>query len=238
MKSTIISVVFNAALVAIHGVTGVVIPINENAIKRNGATGVSSGAIEVVHPPSVKRSDQDIPTYISHGSASVEHSNVIVKEDNVASPPINNLQKRVRYRDGYPDISDVCTVGKHWAQTSNHPSYCTQLETSKSKKNSDPELWFWCYVWVACDVPNPDTTVANAASISSTTPSATDTTAADPGCHAEAKPFYFENPATCGAELIKGSTTYESLYPDAAKWSRDVMDECFESAGCEGGLAF
>ncbi|KAL8806016.1 MAG: hypothetical protein Q9200_005199 [Gallowayella weberi] len=237
----IISVAFSAALLAIHGVTGAIIPVNKNAIKRNEAVDANSEAIRVAQNPAVKRTDQDAPTVpisISYGEGSVEQSEVTVKSDNIVIPTIKGLEKRVRYRDGYPDIADVCTVGKHWAQTSNHPQYCTQLETSKAKKNSDPELWFWCYVWTSCDVSNREPTVAENLSASSTASGTNDPIASPPGCHAKAKPFYFANTATCGAELVKGSVSYKYLYPGTPAWSTGVMAECFENAGCEGGLQF
>ncbi|KAL8815935.1 MAG: hypothetical protein Q9223_004982 [Gallowayella weberi] len=220
----IISVAFSAALLAIHGVTGAIIPVNKNAIKRNEAVGANSEAIRVAQNPAVKRTDQDAPTVpisISYGEGSVEQSEVTVKSDNIVIPTIKGLEKRVRYRDGYPDIADVCT-----------------LETSKAKKNSDPELWFWCYVWTSCDVPNREPTVAENLSASSTASGTNDPIASPPGCHAKAKPFYFANTATCGAELVKGSVSYKYLYPGTPAWSTGVMAECFENAGCEGGLQF
>ncbi|KAL8782196.1 MAG: hypothetical protein Q9213_005598 [Squamulea squamosa] len=75
-----------------------------------------------------------------------------------------------------------------------------------------------------------DSTVAQA-------DSATAATAADPGCHAKAKPFYFTPGAgaVCNAEIVKGSATYQRYYPGTT-WNVGLMHLCFEEAGCAGGL--
>ncbi|KAL8907250.1 MAG: hypothetical protein Q9171_005937 [Xanthocarpia ochracea] len=62
-------------------------------------------------------------------------------------------------------------------------------------------------------------------------------TAADPGCNAKAKPFYFTAPDVCSGEVVKGSVAYQRYYP-GTKWNIGLMRLCFERAGCDGGLQF
>ncbi|KAL8860071.1 MAG: hypothetical protein Q9178_003621 [Gyalolechia marmorata] len=62
-------------------------------------------------------------------------------------------------------------------------------------------------------------------------------TAADPGCNAKAKPFYFTAPDVCSGEVVKGSVAYQRYYP-GTQWNIGLMRLCFERAGCDGGLQF
>ncbi|KAL8729061.1 MAG: hypothetical protein Q9166_004978 [cf. Caloplaca sp. 2 TL-2023] len=173
-----------------------------------------------------------------------ECGEVMFKRVNAATPSMNDLEKRVHMRDGYPDISDVCKHGKHWAQALNHPSYCTQL----NDHNPPDELFMWCYVWVPCNVPNGAKPIAKRVNTKNDVAigtyetnqlktRATDSTAADPGCHGKAKPFYFTPgaAAVCNAEIVKGSATYQRYYPGTS-WNTGLMHLCFENAGCDGGL--
>ncbi|KAI4283102.1 MAG: hypothetical protein L6R38_002405 [Xanthoria sp. 2 TBL-2021] len=170
----IISAVFGTAILAIHGVSGAVMPTD--TIKRNEALEVRSEAIEEAHSPIFKReapasaasatpkfSSMVLPglssttTCVHTGKGFIECGDVMNKRENAAAPSMKSLEMRAEeslpLRDGYPDRALKCDKLNnlyHWAQTSDHPEYCHQL----MDKNPPDELWDWCYVLVPCDVPN------------------------------------------------------------------------------------
>ncbi|KAL8849554.1 MAG: hypothetical protein Q9221_005488 [Calogaya cf. arnoldii] len=266
MKSMIISAVFGTAILAIQGVSGAVMPVD--ITKRNEALEVRS---EEAHSPTIKRAalPDVLSTNICIHSKWTKRPQcfpVTVKPENAAEPSTEALEKdtlekraeKLPLRDGYPDRAtgkcDKLNNKYHWAQTSNHPRYCTQL----LDKNPPADLWHWCYVLAPCDVPNgarshptdgefgsvaPDGSdsklkIREAATTNVQVGSTTAGATADRGCSAKGTNFYFAYPqyqAGCNSELVKGSEIYHDKIDPNAKWNDDIMRVCFEKANCDGG---
>ncbi|KAL8989932.1 MAG: hypothetical protein Q9169_008246, partial [Polycauliona sp. 2 TL-2023] len=160
MKSIIASAVLGSALLVLHGVGAAVMPLG--AVKRNEAFDARSEAIAEASSPAIKRADpasamlrRDAApktTCIHTADGFIECGDLITKRENAVMPLMNAIEQRdeKKMRDGYPDIADSsCAHGYHFAQTSDHPEYCWQLNEKRI-----PQLHNWCYVFVPCDVPN------------------------------------------------------------------------------------
>ncbi|KAL8674099.1 MAG: hypothetical protein Q9168_001494 [Polycauliona sp. 1 TL-2023] len=252
MKSIIVSAILGTAMLAIHGVSGAVFPIN--AVKRNEALEASFPAInaEIADVPSMHNVDK-------RGK----------------QPKTIGMSMKMNIVANYQDLTVKCSLGHnqyHWAQTLDKPDNCRKI----LEGSEDPRLWDQCYVLVPCDVPNgvtiheelhkalypprgrlakrigsadqpkdetPGTYHQPRTSTNSTIaePASTNTTADKPDrpCTYKEKPFYSTNRsivALCSAQLAKGSEAYRRKHGDI--WDTGIMDVCFKEVECPGGLSF
>ncbi|KAI4259917.1 MAG: hypothetical protein L6R42_004327 [Xanthoria sp. 1 TBL-2021] len=202
----IISAVFGTAILAIHGVSGAVMPIDTT--KRNEALEVRSEAIEDAHSPAFKReapasvasatpkiSSMVLPdlssttTCVHTGKGFIECDDVMNKRENAAAPSMKSLEKRAEdslpLRDSLMDDS---------------------IEANHLKTRT------------------ADSTTAAATAFRGCNGKGT------------AFYFTNDSTKTlCNGELVKGSELYHHYVDPNAVWNTYWMQQCFEFADCPGG---
>ncbi|KAL8919122.1 MAG: hypothetical protein Q9172_005126 [Xanthocarpia lactea] len=223
MKSIIISAVFGTAILAIHGVSGAVVPVN--ALKRNEASGLHSEAVEGVASLAIKRATPDSTASVANSLKFMP----VVKRDVSA---IDSETGTVAAEDSADESISTATACTHTGEgflECDGAVFKREIATTSLMNNLEER----------------DETMTNHSIITSLQPRLIPTladiaaraTAADPGCNAKAKPFYFTAPDVCSGEVVKGSVAYQRYYP-GTQWNIGLMRLCFERAGCDGGLQF
>ena len=211
------------------------------ALKRNEASGLRTEAVEGAASLAIKRATPDSTKFmaiVERDVSAINSETGTAAAEDAADESLSTVTACTHTGEGFLECDGA--IFKRQIAT-------TSLMDNLEKRDETMGMSTLCFclppvrkngtVMVAhlCFLPNhsiieskTDSTLADIAARA---------TAADPGCNAKAKPFYFTAPDVCSGEVVKGSVAYQRYYP-GTKWNIGLMRLCFERAGCDGGLQF
>lgn len=219
MKSILISAIIGLTTLAIHGVTGYVVPVK--TIKRLDLTGSQSQGIEKANVVPAKRANTStmmVPVTVATAAADDDDSDDIEPADDTDDDTATTC---VHTSDGYIECGDVMSTRSDIPTPSLAVPASLKLPTRNDRimPRGVPIKQRFQYL----SNPKPKFSKRQ-----------------NGGCNGKITDAFVNDPdfaAKCNQEIVKGSVQYKKAYP-GIEWNTTMMGMCFVKASCDGGDAF